>query len=44
MAGAGICIEMAFQPGGDRIRKMGVRVEALARVGSMSEEDGVTFL
>lgn len=44
VAGAGICIEKAFQPGGDRIRKMGVRVEALARVGSMSEEDGVTFL
>ena len=44
VVGAGICIEKAFQPGGDRIREMGVRVEALARVGSMSEEDGVTFL
>ena len=44
VVGAGICIEKAFQPGGERIRKMGVRVEALARVGSMSEEDGVTFL
>lgn len=44
IAGAGICIEKAFQPGGDRIREMGVRVEALARIGSMSEEDGVIFL
>ncbi len=41
--GAGICIEKAFQPGGQRIREMGVRVESLARVKSMSEENGIEF-
>jgi xanthine phosphoribosyltransferase len=40
---AGICIEKAFQPGGQRIREMGVRVESLARVKSMSEENGIEF-
>ena len=44
LAGAGIVIEKAFQPGGDRIRAKGIRVEALARVKSMSETDGVTFV
>ena len=32
------------QPGGDRIRSMGVRVESLARIKSMSEETGVEFV
>ena len=36
VVGAGIAVEKAFQPGGDRIRAMGVRVESLARIGSMS--------
>lgn len=43
LIGAGICIEKAFQPGGQRIREMGVRVELLARVKSMSEENGIEF-
>ena len=43
LAGAGIVIEKAFQPGGDRIRAKGVRVESLARVSAMSEEHGVEF-
>lgn len=43
LVGAGICVEKAFQPGGDLIRSMGVRVESLARVKSMSEENGITF-
>lgn len=43
LVGAGIVIEKAFQPGGDRIRAKGVRVESLARVKSMSEETGVEF-
>ncbi len=43
LAGAGVVIEKAFQPGGDRIRARGVKVEALARVKSMSEETGVEF-
>ena len=44
LVGAGICIEKAFQPGGERLRKAGVRVESLARVKSMSEETGVEFV
>ena len=44
LAGAGIVIEKAFQPGGDRIRARGIRVEALARVKAMSEEGGVEFV
>ncbi|WP_317855304.1 xanthine phosphoribosyltransferase [Chakrabartyella piscis] len=44
IAGAGIVVEKAFQPGGDLIRGMGIRVESLARVQSLSEEDGVTFV
>ncbi len=43
LVGAGICIEKAFQPGGELIRSMGVRVESLARVKSLSEETGVEF-
>ena len=43
LVGAGICIEKAFQPGGDLIRGMGVRVESLARIRSMSTEHGVEF-
>ena len=43
LIGAGICIEKAFQPGGDLIRGMGVRVESLARIKSMSVENGVEF-
>ena len=43
VAGAGIVIEKAFQDGGDRIRRQGIRVESLARIASMSVEEGVTF-
>ena len=43
VVGAGICVEKAFQPGGDLIRSIGVRVESLARIKSMSEETGVEF-
>ena len=42
VVGAGICVEKAFQPGGERIRAKGVRVESLARIKSMSEA-GITF-
>ena len=44
LVGAGIVIEKAFQPGGDRLRARGVRVESLARVKSMNEETGVEFV
>lgn len=43
VVGAGIVIEKAFQPGGERIRGRGIRVESLARVREMSEETGVVF-
>lgn len=44
IVGAGIVIEKAFQPGGDLIRNMGVRVESLARIESMSCKDGIKFV
>ena len=44
LAGAGIVIEKAFQPGGDRLRAKGIRVESLARIKSMNEETGVEFV
>ena len=43
VAGAGICIEKAFQPGGERIRARGVRVESLARIRSMSDCGEIEF-
>ena len=43
VAGAGIVIEKAYQGGGDMIRKQGIRVESLARIASMSTEDGIRF-
>lgn len=36
VAGVGVAVEKAFQPGGARIRAGGVRVEALARIKSMT--------
>ena len=36
VVGAGIAVEKAFQPGGDRIRAQGVRVESLARIKTMA--------
>ncbi|NLH02039.1 MAG: xanthine phosphoribosyltransferase [Clostridiales bacterium] len=36
LAGAGIAIEKAFQPGGSLLRSQGVRVESLAKIKSMS--------
>ena len=43
IVGAGIAIEKAFQDGGKKVRDMGVRVESLARIASMSPENGVVF-
>ena len=44
VVGAGIVIEKAFQPGGDNVRAMGVRVESLARIAEMDPETGITFI
>ncbi len=43
VAGAGIVIEKAYQNGGAVVRAQGVRVESLARIASMSVEDGIRF-
>lgn len=42
VVGAAIAIEKAFQPGGDDLRKEGMRIESLARVASMSD-DSIEF-
>jgi len=44
VVGAGVAIEKAFQSGGDRLRARGIRVEALARIKSMSEAGGIEFI
>lgn len=41
--GCGIVIEKAYQSGGADLRAKGVRVESLARIASMSVEDGIKF-
>ncbi len=43
VVGAGIVIEKSYQDGGDMIRNMGIRVESLARIKSMSTENGIEF-
>ena len=43
LVAAGIAVEKVFQGGGDALRAQGVRVEALARIASMSD-DGLTFV
>lgn len=44
VAGAGIVIEKAYQPGGKLLRDGGLRIESLARIASMDEENGITFV
>ncbi len=44
LAGCTCAIEKGFQGGGDALRKKGVRVESLARIASMSPEDGIEFI
>lgn len=43
VVGAGVAVEKAYQPGGERVRARGVRVEALARIAAMSPDEGVRF-
>ena len=42
-AGAGIVIEKAYQGGGNLVRDMGIRVESLAKIKSISNKDGIVF-
>ncbi len=44
VVGCGIAIEKAFQPGGDDLRKLGIRIESLARIAAMDEKTGITFV
>lgn len=43
LMGAGIVIEKGFQRGGEIIRQKGIKLESLAIVESMDEENGVVF-
>ena len=40
LVGAGIVIEKGFQPGGDELRRKGIRVESLAIIESMNDTTG----
>ena len=42
-AGAGIVLEKAYQGGGNLVRDMGIRVESLAKIKSISKKDGIVF-
>ena len=41
VVGAGVVIEKGFQPGGDNLRRQGIRLESLAIVESMDEQTGL---
>lgn len=43
VVGAGIAIEKAFQPGGEKIRARGCRVESMARIKSMGDDGTIEF-
>lgn len=43
LVGIGIAIEKGFQDGGKKIREMGIELQSLAIVDSMSETNGVSF-
>jgi xanthine phosphoribosyltransferase len=43
VAGAGVVIEKGFQSGGKRLRGKNIRLESLAIIDKMSEEEGVSF-
>lgn len=43
VVGAGIAVEKAFQGGGDKLRAEGMRIEALVRIASMTDEGEITF-
>jgi len=42
--GCGVVIEKVYQSGGDELRKMGYRVESLAKIKSMDYEKGIEFI
>ena len=44
VVGAGIVIEKAYQSGGKNLRELGYRIESLAKIESMSLEEGIKFV
>ncbi len=44
LVGAAIAVEKAFQPGGQRLREAGMRVESLARVSALHEDGTIEFV
>jgi len=43
VVGAGVAVEKVFQNGGNDIRARGYRIESLARISSISIDDGIKF-
>lgn len=43
IVGAGIAVEKCFQPGGERLRSRGLRIESLARVKAMYDDGTLEF-
>ena len=43
LVGCGVAIEKGYQGGGDEIRSRGIKVLSLAKIKSMSYEDGIVF-
>ena len=43
IVGAGIAVEKSFQPGGQRLRAEGLRIESLARVKAMYDDGTLEF-
>ena len=43
VVGCGVVVEKAYQGGGDSVREMGIPVVSLAKIASMSPEEGVKF-
>ena len=41
--GAGIAVEKCFQPGGQRLREQGLRIESLARIKAMHDDGTLEF-
>ena len=43
IVGAGIAVEKCFQPGGQRLRDRGLRIESLAMVKAMGDDGSIEF-
>ena len=44
IVGAGIAVEKCFQPGGQRLRERGLRIDSLAMVKSMGDDGSIEFV